>query len=238
MSAKGVCDVWLDSLPGGYSAAVSQLQGSAHMTRSCCWRSSIAQTRTASRGRHRCGSRLSSAWRGQRFSSACRGYLNPESSRSMSRGALVVRPGIGSALNLPESRSGWRRETCPNDGAGSDSSTCPTDGHEVTTYLVSTRHHYRINRSGSSRTRRLAGGCPSGEEAQRDLTLGARQQRASHLPAWSPPLQADDDALAGCSTLAAGSRLRGGSLGAQRNSGTRVDVARSITAARAAESGI
>lgn len=176
--------MWLDSRSGRSSGVVSQHPASGPTTRSCCSRSSTAQTDRASRGPHKSGSALSSAWRVPRSRRVSLGSSRRDSSWSMNRAVRGGRRGTGSARNLPDSRSGWCRETCPINGAGWERATCPTGGHEVTTRFVRCSRVSSMGESCIDTIGQLAARCPSGEEAQGEVTLGVGHGLARSRSRW------------------------------------------------------
>jgi hypothetical protein len=148
----------------------------------------------------------------------------------MSLGGRGGPRGIGSSSNWPVTRASWWRSTSPSHGASWWFATSPRDGHEVRTTHVGRSSELwrrlpaptrslrslvcsRIKTKTSSRIGRLAGRCPSGEEAQRDVALAVRQYRARHVSDCSrscrlPAALAGDDEWEGdwLSSLAARSR--------------------------------
>jgi hypothetical protein len=162
------------------------------------------RTRPGSRGRRSTPSRRSSTSRARR----CRQRsLVCWSSRlwwCTRRGGRGDRLGIGSAFNRPDHRASCGRSTSPIHGASWGASTSPMSGHEVVAThggrsAVAVRALPGARRSLRSLPPRsdrpidscslivpLAARCPSGEEAQRDVGLGARRGGRRREPAWSP----------------------------------------------------
>jgi hypothetical protein len=214
---RGGVSVWRASHPGGCSEAAPHVSISPRAKRSSCSRFLTTPT-AASRGARRRTSFVTSASRDRRCrlrSTVCR---NSGRSSSMSLGGRGARLGIDSAssvpVNLPDHRACWSRETCPIYGAASDGTTCPIVGHEgIYTHVRRSAVPWRalpgatrslrslvcsrMDSMTSSRIGRLAGRCPSGEEARGAVTVGAWQDRVGYRPAWSrscrlPAALADD----------------------------------------------
>lgn len=190
--------MWHESQPAGCCAAASVSSTSRRWKRSCSSRSSITSTRAGSRGAHR---PTSPATSGSRVRRSSRHRLASAISVFSSRTNLAgrgARLGIGSVTHEHSHMSAQatcrRGRTCRITGTTSRWSTCRTIGLEgkdmcggrsagdrsrrLASSCAPDRHRSGIRESSSliSRIGQLAARCPSGEEAQRDLASGARQQ--------------------------------------------------------------
>lgn len=194
-----------ESIPDGSRAVGCASSGCRCTKGGCCSRSSTVPTRTGSRGRHSFGSPRISELLGRLSRMRSAGFVTWARSSSTSPGAQDVRLGIGSVTsrrNLPACRAGWRRGTCLFHGAGWHRDTCPPVGHEGRTTHVRRSAVAMRALPGARRSLRslcvirmdsritstigwLAGRCPSGEEAQREVTLGTREPHGRHVPACS-----------------------------------------------------
>lgn len=204
---------------GGSLAAAYELSACRCTRGGCCSRSSTVPTKTGSHGRRNSGSPRTSASLGRRsrkLSAGCEMSARSSNTNRVGPGGL---PGIGSVTshhNLPERRAGLHLRTCPFHGAGWHRDTCPPAGHkDRTTHVGRSAAPWRALPGATRSLRslvcskgpssalidiigRLAGRCPSGEEAQRDVALVARQHRLRHASACSrscrlPAALAGDD---------------------------------------------
>lgn len=215
--------MWLASQHDGSSAVASSNSDCPRTKGSSSSRSSTEPTATASRGRHSFASRQTSASPDRRCRRRSDGFSTSARSSSTNRAVRAGRLGIECARrvprNLPDYRAGWWLSTCPTHGAGWWLVTCPPDGPEVihthvgrsavaVRALPGARRSLRslcairIIHAAPSRIGRLAGRCPSGEEAQGDVALGDRQTRSSRVSEWSrscrlPAALADEEQMAG-----------------------------------------
>lgn len=237
--------MWRASRHDGCSERASGSTISQTVRHSSCSLFSITSAETESRGDLRRISRETFAYPGS--GSMCRrgGFASEGCSSKLNRGGRGERratdSGTRARSNLSSQTTRRPRQTCQLCGASRTSSTCrPTWLEGRTTYVSRSAHVHRLRLArpahrpagrfssimsiirSSYAIGQLAARCPSGEEAQGDLTLRARQQLARHVPACSRLLPADDGELAAGSIRSAGLRLRNGWGAYQRNSSTRV----------------
>ena len=121
---------------GGSLGVASSSLGSLRMRAGSSSPSSIDLIRTGSRGPRSCASRQSSASLDRRSKMPSSGSWSSTRSRRLRQAGPGGQLGTESALNLPASRAGSWRETCPIHRAGLGSSTCPPGGHEGSTSRV------------------------------------------------------------------------------------------------------
>lgn len=196
--------MWRASRHAGCSAKASERTTSPRRKRSSCSLCSTTSARTGSRGAR------NGTWRGISASPASgsgkRNFVSWHAgcSSSTKRVGLGARRGSGSGTferwNLSSHLTGWSRRTCQVSPASRMLSTCrPTWPEGKDTYVGRSAHvhRFRLARPAhrperafpssrsiivpSSRIGPLAARCPCGEQAQGDLTLGARQQIPAHL---------------------------------------------------------
>lgn len=220
--------MWHESQPVGSCEAALVTLGSPRPKRSFCSRCSTTSTATGLRGGPKPSSRKTSESLGSRSTKHSRGCAIVGCSLSMSRVDRGERHAIGSETlahcNLSHNPTGSMAQTCRVSGASCHRATCRLTWLEVITTHVRRsaglssldvlRPTHRPTRPHPSSVAKknlihtigqLAARCPSGEEAQRDLTLRARKRATRHLPAWlrSCPLPGApaDDREAGGSGL-------------------------------------
>lgn len=228
--------MWRECQPTGCSGAVCSRTSPPHQDRvSSCCASGAMPTPRASAGRVRISSprrpvcsalasarRSMRSWRRASSSNSRRAARAAGTRRTISSSSRASYGPLGSPyfwasygpLGMQYVESGYG----------------PLGGHEVNTSHGDESSELQSRRGCSSRIGPLAARWPSAEEAQGEVTSGARQgvQTAQPLPAWSRLLRADEGEVATGSRPSAGRRRTGGSLGAQRNSRTRVGFARSF----------
>lgn len=237
--------MWPGSLHDGCSAKALGSTASPRPKLSSCSRYSTTSARTGSRGVRNGTSRRIS---GSLVSGSVRrrsDLLLEACSSSTNRDDPDARLGSGLATlgrsNLSTHLTGSSRRTCQVCPASRTLSTCLPTWPEGKETHVGRSSELQSTRASSSRNGELARRCPAGEAAQGDVTLGAWQHASAPVCRRSrsyalPRALADEGEVAGHSRPSAGRRRRGGLLGAQRNSRTRVMLARSINAAAAAGS--
>lgn len=196
--------MWPESLHAGYSERGSEISGSRRLKRSC---SSLSSTtpRRASRGARRPGCPASFGSLGHRSTKRRADYGRSGLSSSTSRAVRAERPAIGSGtferFRHVRSHDRLRGRTCRITGASSTWSTCPTIGPEGRSTSDGRSSHVQSSHTCITLSGQLAARCPSGEEAQGEVTSGSRS-RSCPLPR----------ALAGEASVPEGSRLRAGRL--------------------------
>lgn len=216
--------MWRESLHAGCSVRASGSTASPRPKRSSCSPCSTTSAKTGSRGvrngtsRRTSGSLVSGSVR-RSFGS----WLAGCSSRTK-RVDLGVRLGSGSAtrewLNLSSQLTGWSRRTCQVSPASRMLLTCRPTWPEGKETHVRRSSELQSSRTSSSSIGQLAARCPSGEEAQGEVTLGARQHASSRVCrcSWSyalPRALADDGEWSGWIRDRAGRRYRDGSTGSR-----------------------
>lgn len=194
--------MWSVPQYGGCSAAAgSPDSGSRPASRSFSSYSSTTPTQRASASPRNRRSQKNQAWNGQAFAKPSPLSSTAASSRSSSQVDLASRPGIGS-----RQRSGYGPLGSPYGGRGygplgmpyRPNRYGPPSGHEViSTHVRGSAGQWRRLPAPTRSLRslvcskgpsmmlivaigRLAGRCPSGEEAQPDVTLEARRGRMSN----------------------------------------------------------
>lgn len=161
------------------TASASLLRRRSPMRPAC---SALRSGRPSPRSRRRGSSRCSTlAGRGSRLDICC---------FSASRYGLLGSPYDAAAYGLPGMQYGQSAYGLPGSHEGRTThvrrSAAPWRALPGATRSLRSLVCSRMDSITSSRIGRLAGRCPSGEEAQGELALGARQPRVGRLPAWSP----------------------------------------------------
>lgn len=234
--------MWPVHQSGRSSAVGRSLASSSRQGRASCFSLSLtARTPQANVGRRRNGSPMTS----ECLDSGCARRSECSSRRAQSRSSrrvvLASRPAIGSLCRPTYGQlcNPYLGSVMGNNHARNRSSAT---GNSVATKVEAT-HVGGSSELQSSHTciaiiGQLADRCPCGEQAQGDLTSGARQHMPAHLTNQRGRVyyRLMTVEMAGCPRSPAGRRRRGGWADARGESSTRVKLARSINAAAAAGS--